>query len=100
MASFQYMIIALDPENGKVYSFPEGSPLESYELLHRDVESLVYTVLALWDFTKASDSDVDLEELEIQFKGKISSFDRIPFSNEGSQWARIIEEIVEASWSA
>ncbi|WP_326611133.1 SUKH-4 family immunity protein [Streptomyces scopuliridis] len=97
---FQYMVIALDPADGKVYAFPEGDPLDSYVQLHRDVESLVYTLLAFQEFADACRSGADLDQLETQFKTKINSFDPIPFAADDSEWMRIIEEILEESWSA
>ncbi|MEV6423619.1 SUKH-4 family immunity protein [Streptomyces sp. NPDC051662] len=97
---FSYMVIALNPADGMVYAFPEGDPLDSYVHLHRDVESLVHTLLAFQEFTDACRSDADLDQLETHFKEKINSFDPIPFAAEESEWARIIEEILEESWSA
>ncbi|MFD3536423.1 SUKH-4 family immunity protein [Streptomyces sp. NPDC058664] len=97
---FQHMTIALDPANGKVYVFPEGTPLDEYQPLHRDVESLVYTLLAYEQFVAACGSGNDFDELESRFKDKIESFDPIPFSDEDSPWARVIDDILESSWTA
>ncbi|MFE4368909.1 SUKH-4 family immunity protein [Streptomyces sp. NPDC056835] len=97
---FSYMVIALDPTDGKVYAFPEGDPLDAYVQLHRDVESLVHTLLAFREFTDACRSGADLDQLNTQFAAKINSFDPIPFAAEESEWTRIIEEILEESWSA
>ncbi|MFJ2672764.1 SUKH-4 family immunity protein [Streptomyces sp. NPDC087525] len=97
---FSYMVIALDPADGKVYAFPEGEPLDAYVQLHRDVESLVYTLLAFQKFADACRSGADLDQLESHFKEQINSFDPIPFAAEEPEWTRIIEEILEESWSA
>ncbi|MET9378850.1 SUKH-4 family immunity protein [Streptomyces sp. NPDC002992] len=97
---FQYMTLALDPVDGKVYAFPEGTPLDEHEQLHRDVESLVYTLLAFEKFTTACSSGADLDTLETRFKDRINSFDPVPFRDEESQWSRIIEGVLEESWTA
>ncbi|MEU3480873.1 SUKH-4 family immunity protein [Streptomyces sp. NPDC033754] len=97
---FQNMTIALDPAGGKVYAFPEGSPLEDYEQLNFDVESLVYTVMAFEDFSIACEGAEDLDLLESRFKDQINRFDPIPFGDEDSQWSRIVDDLLEASWTA
>ncbi|GAA4887230.1 hypothetical protein GCM10023237_00400 [Streptomyces coeruleoprunus] len=58
-----------------VYAFPEGTPLDDYEQLHSDVESLVYTLLAFEEFTTTCESEADLDTLEARFKEKINSFE-------------------------
>ncbi|MEU5402883.1 SUKH-4 family immunity protein [Streptomyces sp. NPDC005963] len=97
---FHHMVLALDPSNGKVYAFPEGTPLDEYEQLHRDVESLVHTLMAFEDFATACEAGSDLDALEEQFKNTITSFDPVPFSDEDSQWSRIVEGVLEESWTA
>jgi hypothetical protein len=97
---FQYMVIALDPDDGKVYGFGEGDPLDAYSRLHRDVESLVYTMVAFMEFQDACSDGAGLDELESRFKEKIDAFDPIPFSDEESEWVRIIDGVLEESWSA
>jgi hypothetical protein len=97
---FQYMEVALDPGDGKVYAFGEGDPLDAYSQLHRDVESLVYTLVAFSEFQEACSDGARLDELESRFKEKIDAFDPIPFSDEGSEWVRIIDGVLEESWSA
>ncbi|WP_405851598.1 SUKH-4 family immunity protein [Streptomyces sp. NBC_00090] len=96
---FQNVIIALDPTDGKVYAFPEGSPLEDYEQLNRDVESLVYTVVAFEEFAASCEGADDLDFLESRFKNHINRFDPIPFGDEDSQWSRIADDVLESNWT-
>ncbi|WP_328940272.1 SUKH-4 family immunity protein [Streptomyces sp. NBC_00250] len=97
---FQNMIIALDPADRKVYAFPEGTPLEDYEQLNRDVESLVHTVVAFEEFSIACQEAEDLDLLENRFKHQINLDDQLPFSDEDSQWSRITDDVLEACWTA
>ncbi|MDV5143368.1 SUKH-4 family immunity protein [Streptomyces sp. SBC-4] len=97
---FENMVIVLDPVDGKVYAFPEGSSLKDYGQLNRDVESLVYTVMAFEEFAAACQGAEDLDFLESRFKNQISKFDPIPFGDEGSQWSRITDDVLESSWTA
>lgn len=92
---FQHMVVALDPVEGTVYAFLEGAPLDSHVKLHRDVESLVYTLLAYGDFLEMCERRDNLDTAELHFRQKVSEFDQIPFANEASEWSHIVEEIVE-----
>jgi len=90
-------IVALDPESGKVYGFPEGS--WERVLLHRDVESLLFSLI---EFRRIEDSheneDEDPEDLAERFRQVVSEFDSTPFENEESQWNVILEELESGIW--
>ncbi|MFI8352205.1 SUKH-4 family immunity protein [Streptomyces cyaneofuscatus] len=79
---FQHMVVALDPAEGTVYAFPEGASLNSYVKLHRDVESLVCTLLVYRDFLEVCGRLDNLGEAELRFRKSVSEFDQIPFADE------------------
>ncbi|MFC6064353.1 SUKH-4 family immunity protein [Streptomyces ochraceiscleroticus] len=96
---FAASLIALDPANGKVYAFGEGDPLDTYTQLHRDVESLVYTLNLFKKFDeRGRGDDVDLEEQVEQLRARIEAFDALPFENDQSQWNLIFDEVIEGIW--
>ncbi|MFK0187954.1 SUKH-4 family immunity protein [Streptomyces rubiginosohelvolus] len=89
-------LIALDPASGKVYAFPEGS--SGYIPLHRDVESLVYTLIEFRKLEVDHDNDVDPEELSARFKETVGAFDSTPFADDESQWNLSLEELEHGIW--
>ncbi|MFF3838243.1 SUKH-4 family immunity protein [Streptomyces sp. NPDC001930] len=97
---FKNMTIALDPTDGKVYAFPEGTSLEEYEQLNRDVESLVFTIVAFEAFSIACQEAEDFDLLESRFKRQVNLLDPLPFGDEDSQWSRITDDVLEVSWTA
>jgi len=89
-------LIALDPTSGKVYAFPEGS--DSHIPLHRDVESLVYALVAFRKLEIDHDNDVDPEDLSARFKETVGAFDPTPFADKNSQWNLSLEELGHGIW--
>ncbi|MFC4465011.1 SUKH-4 family immunity protein [Streptomyces xiangluensis] len=89
-------LVAVDPESGKVYAFPEGSM--GYVQLHRDVESLVYSLIEFRKLEVDHDNDADPEELATRFKRVVSTFDPTPFADEDSQWNLSLEELEHGIW--
>ncbi|MFF3095755.1 SUKH-4 family immunity protein [Streptomyces cyaneofuscatus] len=67
---FQHLVVSLDPAEGTVYAFPEGASLDSYVKLHRDVESLVYTLLAYGDFLESCERHDNLDEARTALQAK------------------------------
>ncbi|MEV8394672.1 MULTISPECIES: SUKH-4 family immunity protein [unclassified Streptomyces] len=83
---------ALNPADDHVYAFSydgDGKPV----LIHRDLESLVRSLITLKYFCEEREENEDLEPEEL--RARIDSFDRLPFSDEASEWNRMYEEIVD-----
>ncbi|MFH9828218.1 SUKH-4 family immunity protein [Streptomyces bobili] len=91
-------VIALAPHTGQVYAFGEGEPLNAYTPLHRDVESLVYTLNLFKIFDDQERDDADIEENVEQLRARMHAFDATPFEHEQSQWNLILDEVVEGIW--
>ncbi|MGA4980161.1 SUKH-4 family immunity protein [Streptomyces cinereoruber] len=89
-------LVAVDPETGKVYAFPEGEP--GYTELHRDVESLLFTLIEFRKLEVDHDNDVDPEELSARFREVVGEFDSTPFADENSQWNLSLEELENGIW--
>ncbi|GHA18994.1 SUKH-4 family immunity protein [Streptomyces echinoruber] len=89
-------LIALDPESGRVYAFPEGET--EYILLHRDVESLLFALIEFRKLEVDHDNGVDPEELAERFRRIVGSFDPTPFADEESQWNLSLEELEHGIW--
>jgi len=93
---FNDSVLALDPDSQHIYAFPEGT--SRHLLIHRDVESLVYSLCALQTYHVERDSADDEEALAQQVHAKIEQFDSTPFQDPISEWNIIFEEIFEGSW--
>ncbi|MFI9210468.1 SUKH-4 family immunity protein [Streptomyces sp. NPDC053253] len=89
-------LLALDPESGKIYAFPEGAV--DYIELHRDIESLVFALIELRKVEKDHEGDVDPEELAARFRENVEAFDPTPFEDENSQWNLSLEELEHGIW--
>lgn len=89
-------LIALDPETGKVYSFPESET--RYILLHRDVESLIFALIEFRKLEVAHENGADPEEISERFRRAVSVFDPTPFADEESQWNLSLEELEHGMW--
>ncbi|MET7621298.1 SUKH-4 family immunity protein [Streptomyces sp. NPDC005408] len=89
-------LVAVDPASGKVYAFPEGAM--EYIPLHRDVESLVFSLIEFRKLEDDHDNDVDPEELASRFRQVVSAFDPTPFADEDSQWNLSLEELENGIW--
>ncbi|MFI1075004.1 SUKH-4 family immunity protein [Streptomyces puniciscabiei] len=98
LARFAASLLALDPESGKVYAFGEGDPLESYTELHRDVESLVYSLNLFQQFLNQERGDGELEARVDHLRSRIREFDAAPFNDDDSQWSLILEEVIDGIW--
>lgn len=96
LAYFSYSLVALDPADGRVYSFPEGE--DSCIPLHRDVESLTYSLLALKGFGNSVQGEEGRESSAAQMRNSIESFDSLPFADPESEWNVIYDEIEDGVW--
>ncbi|MEC4018291.1 SUKH-4 family immunity protein [Streptomyces sp. H27-D2] len=93
-------LVVLDPASGKVYVFQESAL--DYQLMHRDIESLVY---CLTEFRKLDDAykeaypdSPDVEALVDNFQQAVNSVDLTPLSDQESEWNRILDEVLEEMW--
>ncbi|MEU3302462.1 SUKH-4 family immunity protein [Streptomyces sp. NPDC006678] len=93
---FQDSLLAFDPVTGRVYAFPEGTG--RHLCIHRNVESLIYSLCALQEYTRERDSSEDEEALALRTRARIEAFDRIPFEDPASEWNIIFGEIMEGTW--
>lgn len=93
---FNDSILAFDPATENVYAFPEGTT--RHLLIHRDVESLIYSLCALQTYHLERDSADDEESLALETRAKIEQFDSTPFEDSLSEWNIIFEEILEGTW--
>ncbi|MFB7239348.1 SUKH-4 family immunity protein [Streptomyces sp. NPDC056269] len=89
-------LLALDPESGKIYAFPEGTV--DYIELHRDIESLVFALIELRKVEKDHEDDVDPAELAARFREVVEAFDPTPFDDEDSPWNLSLEELEHGIW--
>ncbi|MFJ5111639.1 SUKH-4 family immunity protein [Streptomyces sp. NPDC088551] len=83
---------ALNPADDHIYSFSydgDGKPI----LIHRDLESLVRSLITLKRFCEEREENEDLSPEEL--RTRVDSFDRLPFSEGASEWNRMYEEIVD-----
>ncbi|WP_432055761.1 SUKH-4 family immunity protein [Streptomyces sp. bgisy022] len=96
---FAASVIALQPRTGEVYAFGEGEPLDSCTRLHRDVESLVYSLNLFKRFQEQERGDrSDIDEQVEHLRARIHAFDATPFEDEQSQWSLVLDEVIEGSW--
>ncbi|MFD8010845.1 contact-dependent growth inhibition system immunity protein [Streptomyces sp. NPDC058955] len=89
-------LVALDPASGKVYAFPEGEG--GYHQLHRDVDSLLFTLVEFRRLENDHDADVDPEELSARFRRVVGAVDPTPFVVEDSAWNVALEELEHGIW--
>ncbi|MFE2032781.1 SUKH-4 family immunity protein [Streptomyces scopuliridis] len=83
---------ALNPADDQIYAFSydgDGKPI----LIHRDLESLVRSLITLKYFCEEREENEDLAPEEL--RTRVDSFDRLPFSDAASEWNRMYEEIVD-----
>ncbi|MFC5902059.1 SUKH-4 family immunity protein [Streptomyces zhihengii] len=93
---FNDSVLALDPTTEHVYAFPEDT--SRHLLMHRDVESLIYSLCALQAYHSERDEAEDEEALAQQTRAAVEQFDNTPFEDPISEWNIIFEEIFEGSW--
>ncbi|MFI0237581.1 SUKH-4 family immunity protein [Streptomyces sp. NPDC016845] len=89
-------LITVDPATGTVHGYAEGE--DDSTPLHRDVESLAFTLTELRKLLDAYDQGGDTEALATRFQGAVNAFDALPLSEEESEWTIMLEEFVDGMW--
>ncbi|MFI2369318.1 SUKH-4 family immunity protein [Streptomyces sp. NPDC018833] len=87
---FPCSIAALDPADGRIYGFShdgDGQPV----LIHRDLDSLVRSLLVLKKFCEEREENEDIAPDEL--RRRIEAFDRLPFADAKSEWNAMLQEI-------
>ncbi|MFH9575696.1 SUKH-4 family immunity protein [Streptomyces sp. NPDC017454] len=98
---FNYATIAIDPSDGRIYSFPEGE--ENYTAMNTDISSFVHSLIALeqgkseYKGLPVSEGDERARVVE-RVRQQISQADGTPFADEDSEWSRLFEEIGFGMW--
>lgn len=98
---FNYATIAIDPSDGRIYSFPEGE--ENYTAMHADLSSFVHSLITLERGAseyKGLPVDEEGQRARVvdRIRRQISEVDETPFSDENSEWSRLLEEIGFGMW--
>ncbi|GGW77725.1 hypothetical protein GCM10010503_64430 [Streptomyces lucensis JCM 4490] len=92
-------LVVLDPLAGTVHSYPEGE--EEGRPLHRDVQSFVLTLCAFRRLLDACAQDEDedsVEEHARAFRSAVTAVDPLPLADPGSEWNRLLDEVLEGMW--
>ncbi|MFE5662702.1 SUKH-4 family immunity protein [Streptomyces niveus] len=103
IGGFIYATVAIDPRDGRIYSFPEGE--EFYVPMHADVSSLVHSLIVLEqgkaDYRNLSrdDGGVAAAEAVERMKQRITTVDPTPFASADSEWEKLFEEISFGMWT-
>ncbi|EST25080.1 SUKH-4 family immunity protein [Streptomyces niveus] len=91
--------LALAPESGTVYSLGDGETHLLHAPIHRDVESLVYTLTKFESLRlQLADGAEDVETRMDALRAEISEFDPLPFEDVDSQWNLALEEVIDGIW--
>ncbi|MFI8326941.1 SUKH-4 family immunity protein [Streptomyces sp. NPDC085529] len=91
--------LGLDPDSGTVYALGDGTTHMTYSPLHRDVESLVYTLTLFQNLQQALEEDDENREERVDaLRAQITAFDSLPFTDEESQWHLTFEEVIDGIW--
>ncbi|MEJ8640108.1 SUKH-4 family immunity protein [Streptomyces sp. MS2.AVA.5] len=100
LGMFDDTTLALAPDTGTVYALGDGDTQLVYTALHRDVESLVYS-LTRFQILQQELEDGDDEDWEGRvdaLRAEIAEFDPLPFEDEDSQWHLTFEEVIDGIW--
>ncbi|WP_405676089.1 SUKH-4 family immunity protein [Streptomyces sp. NBC_01511] len=91
--------LALAPDSGTVHSLGDGETQLVYAPIHRDVESLVYTLTRFESVRRQLAYDTeDVEARMDALRTEISGFDPLPFEDGESQWNLALEEVIDGIW--
>ncbi|MFI8952621.1 SUKH-4 family immunity protein [Streptomyces sp. NPDC053750] len=98
---FNYATIAIDPSDGRIYSFPEGE--ENYIAINADLSSFVHSLIALEQGKRECkglpvDEEGERARIVERIRQQISEVDETPFADENSEWSRLLEEIGFGMW--
>ncbi|MET9378854.1 SUKH-4 family immunity protein [Streptomyces sp. NPDC002992] len=101
LGDFIYATVALDPRDGKIYSFAEGE--SDYQLMHADVSSLVHALLVLhkgrMNYLRLGEED-DEQRAHIvdRMTQEITAADPTPFTDEEGEWETLFDQIRLNMW--
>ncbi|MEV6782064.1 SUKH-4 family immunity protein [Streptomyces sp. NPDC051098] len=98
LGMFADTTLALAPDSGTVYALGDGETELVYTVLHRDVESLVYSLTKFQILQQELGDDEDREERVDALRAEIAEFDPLPFEDEDSQWHLTFEEVIDGIW--
>ncbi|MFD8013553.1 SUKH-4 family immunity protein [Streptomyces sp. NPDC058955] len=91
--------LGLDPDSGTVHALGTGPTRMTCTPLHRDVESLLYTLTHFQTLLRTLEDDAtDTEERLDALRAQITAFDPLPFADEEAQWHLIFEEVIDGIW--
>ncbi len=101
LGQFVYATVALDPVDGRIYSFPEGE--EFYVPMHTDVSSLVHALTVLEEgkrqYTKLPPRDMQgYADVVEHMRQRITAVDETPFASADGEWSKVFEEISLGMW--
>ncbi|MEU3302012.1 SUKH-4 family immunity protein [Streptomyces sp. NPDC006678] len=100
LGMFADTTLALAPDRGTVYALGDGETHLIYTAIHRDVESLVYSLTRfqlLQQELEGGDGE-DKEGRVDALRAAITAFDPLPFADEDSQWHLTFEEVIDGIW--
>ncbi|MFE6132056.1 SUKH-4 family immunity protein [Streptomyces sp. NPDC056437] len=100
LGMFAETTLALAPDTGTVYALGDGETHLVYTPLHRDVESLVYSLTKFQILQQELEDgdDEDTEQRVDALRAEITAFDPLPFQDEDSQWHLTFEEVIDGIW--
>ncbi|MFD8909875.1 SUKH-4 family immunity protein [Streptomyces sp. NPDC059575] len=97
LGSLVTAVIVLGPETGTVHAYPGGE--DKSQLLHRDIESFVFTLCA---FRRLVDAYIEDEgeaaSYAYEFRQAVSEVDPTPLADEDTEWNRLLEEVLDGMW--
>ncbi|WP_327686223.1 SUKH-4 family immunity protein [Streptomyces sp. NBC_00467] len=101
LGDFVYASVALNPQEGHIYAFPEGE--SHYQPMHADISSLVHALIVLnkgrTDYLKLGpDDDEQRAHLVNRMKQEITTVDATPFADEESEWETLVDQIRLNMW--
>ncbi|MEU0333996.1 SUKH-4 family immunity protein [Streptomyces sp. NPDC006193] len=97
LGSLVTAVVVLDPETGAVHAYPEGE--DESQLLHRDIASFVFTLCAFRKLIDACTEDEDeVEAYAYEFRQAVTGIDPTPLADEGTEWNRLLGEVLEGMW--
>lgn len=105
LGNFEISALALDVQSGQVHQLAEG--IMRPVLLHRDLSSLVYTILRFTEYLERApevddDDEESLERREEEteaIKRELAEVDPLPFASEYSEWREIVGSIGAGIWA-
>ncbi|MFV0135877.1 SUKH-4 family immunity protein [Streptomyces sp. HMX87] len=101
LGAFNCATVAIDPSDGRIYSFPEGEV--AYTFMHADISSFVHSLIVMEQGKReymglpVGDEGERVRVVE-RLRRQISEVDPTPFADEDGEWSRLLEEIGFGMW--